>query len=242
MWPWAWRRPFCIFWGRVLTGPLDRGRRARVRGGGPGPGQRPEAGNAGKRIACGQLAPRPPARGHGRGSSRCVRVSCDGTTGHSRLSGGPAEIRRDHPWGAGSRQRHAAERPTPRPSLCGAAAPDTALHGASAHHPFCRLEAAAARTDSLRAGAGARPDPGEGSICVAAVLNSHPASRHLLEELTGDTLPPQGSRAWALGVPMVPAAASSGGHLGPNGGAPANQLEEHRALRDKSCFQGGRDD
>lgn len=232
MWPWAWRRPFCIFWGCVLTGPLDGGRRARVRGGGLGPGQHPEAGNAGKRIACGQLAPRPPARGHGRGSSRCIRVSCDGTTGHSRLSGSPTEARQDHPGDA-------AERPTRGPRSAGGSPGHCPPRGA---RPPPLLQAGGlCRPHGQPQGRGWGTPRPRGRLCLCG--HSTALTPHLPRPPGGA----HGGHAASPGIPGLgprrPHGTCSGvlwGPSRPNRGAPANQLEEHGALRDESCFQGGR--
>ena len=53
-----------------------------------------------------------------------------------------------------------------------------------------------------------------------------------------DTLPPQGSRAWACGVPTAPAVASSGGHLSPEGLLPAS-LRSRGRREAKAAFKEG---
>ncbi|XP_027393909.1 uncharacterized protein LOC113890238 [Bos indicus x Bos taurus] len=65
-----------------------------------------------------------------------------------------------------------------------------------------------------------------------------PASQRLQKDLMEDTLPPQGSRAWACGVPTAPAVASSGGRLSPEGLLPASlRSRGHREV--KAAFKEG---
>lgn len=99
------------------------------------------------------------------------------------------------------------------------------------------LEAAAGRVDNLQAGAGVCPDPREGSAWSQHCTHM-PGSQRLQKDLMGDMLPPQGSRAWACGVPPAPAVTSSGGHLSPEGLLPASlRSRGHREV--KAAFKEG---